>query len=169
MNVMVAAHPAYPFGTLVRVTNLKNRRSIQVRIVDRGPAPGPRAAGVIIDLSRHAAQALGLINDGRAAGSRRRAAVGRAAWNEREAPAQDAGRLTAKHRHNVGDDLRAWVVDHGAPINDAASVFRRKHRTDRPCSRSHSRTRPCESSSDTEGIAHVISSALTRRRTARIA
>jgi len=66
MNVMVAAHPAYPFGTLVRVTNLKNRRSIQVRIVDRGPAPGPRAAGVIIDLSRHGAQALGLINDGRA-------------------------------------------------------------------------------------------------------
>jgi rare lipoprotein A len=66
MNAMVAAHPAYPFGTLVRVTNLKNRRSIQVRIVDRGPAPGPRAAGVIIDLSRHAAQALGLINDGRA-------------------------------------------------------------------------------------------------------
>ena len=56
MNAMVAAHPAYPFGT----------RSVQVRIVDRGPAPGPRAAGVIIDLSRHAAQALGLINAGHA-------------------------------------------------------------------------------------------------------
>jgi rare lipoprotein A len=66
MNAMVAAHPAYPFGTLVRVTNLKNGRSVQVRIVDRGPAPGPRASGVIIDLSRHAAQALGLINAGHA-------------------------------------------------------------------------------------------------------
>ena len=66
MNAMVAAHPAYPFGTLVRVTNLKNGRSVQVRIVDRGPASGPRTAGVIIDLSRHAARALGLVRDGRA-------------------------------------------------------------------------------------------------------
>jgi rare lipoprotein A len=65
MNAMVAAHPAYPFGTLVRVTNLTNGRSVHVRIVDRGPAPGPQAAGVIIDLSRHAGQALGLINNGR--------------------------------------------------------------------------------------------------------
>jgi rare lipoprotein A len=66
MNAMVAAHPAYPFGTLVRVTNLTNGRWVHVRIVDQGPAPGPQAAGVIIDLSRHAAQALGLIKDGRA-------------------------------------------------------------------------------------------------------
>ena len=66
MNAMVAAHPAYPFGTLVRVTNLTNGRWVHVRIVDQGPAPGPQAAGVIIDLSRHAARALGLVRDGRA-------------------------------------------------------------------------------------------------------
>jgi rare lipoprotein A len=65
MNAMVAAHPSYPLGTVVRVTNLKNRRSVQVQILDRGPAAGPRAAGVIIDVSRRAAQELGFIKDGR--------------------------------------------------------------------------------------------------------
>ena len=65
MNAMVAAHPSYPFGTIVRVTNLVNRRSIQVRILDRGPARGPRAAGVLIDLSHGAAQALDFIRAGR--------------------------------------------------------------------------------------------------------
>ena len=63
---MVAAHPAYPFGTLVRVTNLANGRSVQVRIQDRGPAPGPRANGVIIDVSLAAARALRFVQAGRA-------------------------------------------------------------------------------------------------------
>ena len=65
MHAMVAAHPTYPFGTIVRVTNLTNGRAVQVRILDRGPAQGPRAAGVLIDLSYGAAQALGFIRDGR--------------------------------------------------------------------------------------------------------
>jgi rare lipoprotein A len=65
MRAMVAAHPTYPFGTLVRVTNLKTGRSVRVRIVDRGPAPGPRAEGVIIDLSMQAADALDFVRDGR--------------------------------------------------------------------------------------------------------
>ena len=65
-RAMVAAHPTYPFGTALRVTNLTNRRSVTVRIVDRGPAPGPRAKGVIIDLSRGAAQRLGFIREGHA-------------------------------------------------------------------------------------------------------
>lgn len=64
MNAMVAAHPTYPFGTVVRVTNLTNQRAVEVRILDRGPAQGPRAAGVLIDLSYGAAQALGFIQDG---------------------------------------------------------------------------------------------------------
>ena len=55
MHEMVAAHPSYPFGTLVRITNLANRRQVRVRILDRGPAAGPRADGVIIDLSHAAA------------------------------------------------------------------------------------------------------------------
>jgi rare lipoprotein A len=65
MNAMVAAHPSYPFGTLVRVTNLKNGRSTRLEIVDRGPAPGPRSEGVIIDVSRRAAESLGFRRDGR--------------------------------------------------------------------------------------------------------
>jgi len=65
MNAMVAAHPRYPFGTLVRVTNLRNGRSVTVRIVDRGPAPRVQADGVIIDVSRGAAQRLGFIREGR--------------------------------------------------------------------------------------------------------
>lgn len=64
-NAMVAAHPSLPFGTVVRVTNVRNGVSTQVRIVDRGPAKGPRRRGVIIDLSRGAARELGFIKQGR--------------------------------------------------------------------------------------------------------
>jgi rare lipoprotein A len=66
MNTMVAAHPSYPFGTRIRVTNLANGRSAIVRVVDRGPAPEPQARGVIIDLSRRAAQVLDFVQRGRA-------------------------------------------------------------------------------------------------------
>ena len=66
MNAMVAAHPSYPFGTVVRVTNLSNGQSVSVRVLDRGPAPRVQADGVIIDLSRGAAERLGFIRDGRA-------------------------------------------------------------------------------------------------------
>ncbi|HET9359094.1 MAG TPA: septal ring lytic transglycosylase RlpA family protein [Vicinamibacterales bacterium] len=66
MKAMVAAHPSYPFGTMVRVTNLNNGRTVDVRVVDLGPARGPRADGVIIDLSQGAAEVLGFIRAGRA-------------------------------------------------------------------------------------------------------
>lgn len=62
---LVAAHPSYPFGSVVRVTNLTNGRAVEVRIVDRGPAPAIRQRGVIIDVSRAAAQSLGFISAGR--------------------------------------------------------------------------------------------------------
>src|SRR5262245_37552996 len=65
MNALVAAHPSYPFGTRVRVTNLANDRSTIVRIVDRGPAPQLRADGLLIDVSRKAAEALRFIEQGR--------------------------------------------------------------------------------------------------------
>ena len=64
-DAMVAAHPTYAFDTVVRVTNLRNHRSVDLRIVDRGPARGPRASGVIIDVSRAAAEALGFVRAGR--------------------------------------------------------------------------------------------------------
>jgi len=66
MNAMVAAHPSYPFGTVVRVTNLANGRSAMVRIVDRGPTPRQRADGIVIDVSRRSEEILGFIRQGQA-------------------------------------------------------------------------------------------------------
>ncbi len=59
-NRFTAAHRTLAFGTLVRVTNLDNGRSTTVRINDRGPF----VAGRIIDLSRAAAQAIGMTGAG---------------------------------------------------------------------------------------------------------
>lgn len=66
-NQMVAAHRAYPFGTLLRVTNLANDRSVNVRVVDRGPfGSSANKRRTIIDLSSRAAGQLGFIDAGRA-------------------------------------------------------------------------------------------------------
>jgi rare lipoprotein A len=61
---LFAAHPSYARGTLVRVTNLKNGREVIVRISDRGPTAGKQAEGLIIDLSRAAAEELDFIRAG---------------------------------------------------------------------------------------------------------
>jgi rare lipoprotein A len=63
MHDMTAAHKTLPLGTLVRVRHLQTRRSIEVRINDRGPFVGDR----IIDLSYEAARRLGVIGPGTAA------------------------------------------------------------------------------------------------------
>jgi rare lipoprotein A len=63
---LVAAHPSLPFRTLVRVTNLGNNRQVEVRIVDRGPTKAQRKRGIIIDLSRAAAEKLRMVRQGRA-------------------------------------------------------------------------------------------------------
>lgn len=65
MRQLVAAHPTLPFGTVVRVVNQKNQRAINVRIVDRGPVARIVKQGVIIDLSKGAAEKLGFIKSGR--------------------------------------------------------------------------------------------------------
>jgi rare lipoprotein A len=52
---LTAAHRSLPFGTLVRVTNDANGRSVVVRIIDRGPF----ARGRVIDVTPAAARALG--------------------------------------------------------------------------------------------------------------
>lgn len=64
-NQLVAAHPSYPPGTMVQVTNLENQRFAEVRVIDRGAATGPDAP--IIDVSRAAAEQLGFIKDGKVA------------------------------------------------------------------------------------------------------
>lgn len=57
---LTAAHRTLPFGTVVEVTR-SDGRSVRVRINDRGPFAGKKR---IIDLSRKAAEALGMIRDG---------------------------------------------------------------------------------------------------------
>ena len=62
MYAMTAAHKLLPLGTKVRVTHLRNGKSIVVRVNDRGPFVGDR----IIDLSYASAKELGMIGTGTA-------------------------------------------------------------------------------------------------------
>ena len=60
MNKLTCAHKTLPFGTMLRVTNLKNGKSTLVEVTDRGPY----AKGRIIDLSQAAAEELDMIAAG---------------------------------------------------------------------------------------------------------
>lgn len=60
MNALTAAHKTLAMPTFVKVTNLSNKRSIIVRVNDRGPFVGDR----IIDMSRRSAQILGFSDQG---------------------------------------------------------------------------------------------------------
>jgi len=60
MYKKTAAHKELPFETLVRVTNLQNKKSVVVRINDRGPFAGDR----ILDLSYQAARDIDMISTG---------------------------------------------------------------------------------------------------------
>ena len=55
MHSFTGAHRELPFGTIIRVTNLRNGREVYVRVNDRGPF----VKGRIVDLSRAAAKAIG--------------------------------------------------------------------------------------------------------------
>jgi len=55
-----AAHPTLPFGTRLRVTNVRNGRSVTVRVNDRGPF----VRGRIVDVTSAAAEALGMVKEG---------------------------------------------------------------------------------------------------------
>jgi rare lipoprotein A len=59
-NAMTCAQRNLPLGSLLRVTNLRNNRSVVVRVNDRGPVPQDR----VIDLSRAAAERLGFFRQG---------------------------------------------------------------------------------------------------------
>jgi rare lipoprotein A len=62
MNAMTSAHKILPMGTRLRVTNLRNNRSVVVRVNDRGPFVKSR----IIDLSYAAAKELDVVASGTA-------------------------------------------------------------------------------------------------------
>ncbi len=63
MTAYTAAHRKLPLGSIVRVLNLDNGKSVHVRIIDRGPY----VIGRMLDLSQAAAQALDMIKAGTAA------------------------------------------------------------------------------------------------------
>ena len=62
MNAMTCAHKTLPFGTVLRVTNLGNNKSVDVRVNDRGPF----VKGRELDLSKEAAKKIGMIKNGTA-------------------------------------------------------------------------------------------------------
>ena len=59
-HALTAAHRSLPFGSRVQVTNLRNDKTVVVRINDRGPYAKKR----IIDLSQKAAEELDMLRDG---------------------------------------------------------------------------------------------------------
>lgn len=59
---LTAAHRSLPFGTQVKVTNKRNGKSVVVRINDRGPF----IKGRVIDVSKAAAQNIGMVSSGTA-------------------------------------------------------------------------------------------------------
>lgn len=59
-NAMTAAHRQLPFGTRVKVTNLNNDKAVILRVNDRGP----HRRGRLIDVSRAAAEQLGMLRSG---------------------------------------------------------------------------------------------------------
>lgn len=61
-NLLTCAHKSLPFGTKIRVTRLDNKHSVIVKVNDRGPF----AEGYVVDVSRKAAEELGLIQAGSA-------------------------------------------------------------------------------------------------------
>lgn len=61
-SLMTAAHRSLPFGTKVKVTNGRNGKSVVVRINDRGPF----IRGRVLDLSKAAAQNIGMVRSGTA-------------------------------------------------------------------------------------------------------
>ena len=64
-KAMIAAHPTYPAGTIVRVTNLATNDTVHVRIADRGPTLRNQKEGIIIDLSQAAAAKINMVAAGR--------------------------------------------------------------------------------------------------------
>ena len=60
MNALTAAHKTLPFGTMLEVTNLSNGKKVTVRVNDRGPFVADRE----LDVSRKAAEILGILDEG---------------------------------------------------------------------------------------------------------
>ncbi len=113
MDLLTAAHPTLPMPTLVEVTNLENGRSVVVRINDRGPYHGNR----IIDLSRRAAEDIGLKRDG--IGRVRVRVLRTASLRLKHKALADLGRTEERERRKeVAEQVRADVLRRPASAAD---------------------------------------------------
>jgi rare lipoprotein A len=117
-NAMTAAHKTLPLPTLVRVTNLENGRQIQLRINDRGPFVNDR----IIDLSRRAAQLLGVEQQGTAkvrvqvmAEESRALALSAGAGEEAQGPQPTAAPTTKVTTEALPGSTKSAVSPAGTP------------------------------------------------------
>jgi rare lipoprotein A len=63
-EALTAAHKTLPLGTMVKVTNLRNNKSVVVRVNDRGPHGGSKAK--IIEITSRAAKEIDMIKEGKA-------------------------------------------------------------------------------------------------------
>lgn len=61
-NQLTASHKSYPYGTILRITRLDNKKSVEVRVNDHAPL----LSGYVVDVSRKAAEILGITRDGAA-------------------------------------------------------------------------------------------------------
>lgn len=126
---LTAAHRTLPFGTMVRVTNLATGRSVVVRINDRGPFKANR----IIDLSRAAADAIGLTSMGVGrvrlepltlpAGTVRVAASARLRGYEVVSRFHPVGQLLVLQPGDGGDPVVVRVVGQSVPTDTGADVL----------------------------------------------
>lgn len=103
MNAMTAAHKTLPFNTWVRVVHQDTKREVLVRINDRGPF----IRGRVIDLSRGAAQELGIIGTGTAPVKLYLASSGE---TPRQTPAERPN--TSQTSTSYSDDL--WTIQVGS-------------------------------------------------------
>ena len=130
MEKMTAAHRTLPFDTWVRVYDLDNNKTAEVRIIDRGPF----VDGRVIDLSRAAARQLEMIGPGTA---RVRIVVIRAPENTPAASyavqvgafqnRENADRLRAEME--VASESRAWSPRPGDPLPGGSWSVRKAPRT----------------------------------------
>lgn len=109
MYAFTAAHKTLPFNTIVKLTNLKNGKSVNVRVNDRGPF----AAGREIDVSRAAAEKLDMITDGTAQVSIEIIQLG-GAEIETTPPTTTSTKTTPALTEQKSDKNKRWDIQLGA-------------------------------------------------------
>lgn len=123
MYGLSAAHTTLPLPSLAEVTNLQTGQTIVVRVNDRGPFVGDR----IIDLSRGAADALGVRNQGLAQVRVRYLGPAPRGGGTGQSSAQSPDATAAVSRVSDFGDTDAWFIQAGTFANrDNAEALRRR-------------------------------------------